>query len=55
VVCGERGLDIAYRLHVEGIEAELTSSFTDAISMFSSGSNVHVLAAYTAFHELVNS
>ena len=55
VVCGERGLDIAYRLHVEGIEAELTSNFTDAMSKFSTGSYVHVLAAYTAFHELVNS
>jgi UDP-N-acetylmuramoylalanine-D-glutamate ligase len=54
VVCGERGLDIAYRLHVEGIEAEVTSNFADAISKFSSGSNVHVLAAYTAFHELIN-
>jgi len=55
VVCGERGLDIAYRLHVEGIESEITSNFEEAISMFSEGSQVHVLAAYTAFHELINS
>lgn len=55
VVCGERALDIAYRLHVEGIEAEITSTFDQAISKFASGSSVHVLAAYTAFHELVNS
>lgn len=55
VVCGERALDIAYRLHVEGIEAEITSSFKDAISKFKSGASVQVLAAYTAFHELVNS
>ena len=55
VVCGERGLDIAYRLHVEGIESEITSNFEEAISMFSKGSQVHVLAAYTAFHELINS
>ena len=55
VVCGERALDIAYRLHVEGIEAEITSSFKDAISKFESGASVQVLAAYTAFHELVNS
>ena len=55
VVCGERALDIAYRLHVEGIEAEITSSFADAIAKFDSGASVHVLAAYTAFHELVNS
>jgi UDP-N-acetylmuramyl tripeptide synthase len=55
VVCGERALDIAYRLHVEGIEAEISSSFKDAISKFESGASVQVLAAYTAFHELVNS
>ena len=55
IVCGERALDIAYRLHVEGIEAEITSSFKEAISKFDSGASVHVLAAYTAFHELVNS
>ena len=55
VVCGERALDIAYRLHVEGIEAEITSSFKDAISKFESGASVQVLAAYTAFHELMNS
>ena len=55
IVCGERGLDIAYRLHVAGIEAELTANFEEAISKFSKGSYVHVLAAYTAFHELINS
>ena len=55
IVCGERALDIAYRLHVEGIEAEITSSFKEAISKFESGAHVQVLAAYTAFHELVNS
>jgi UDP-N-acetylmuramyl tripeptide synthase len=54
VVCGERALDIAYRLHVEGIEAEITSNFKEAIAKFDSGSSVQVLAAYTAFHELVN-
>ena len=55
VVCGERALDIAYRLHVEGIEAEITSNFDDAVSKFETGASIHVLAAYTAFHELVNS
>ena len=55
VVCGERALDIAYRLHVEGIEAEITTNFAEAIAKFEPGSDVHVLAAYTAFHELVNS
>jgi hypothetical protein len=42
-------------LHVEGIEAEIASSFNDAIAKFEKGASVHVLAAYTAFHELVNS
>lgn len=55
VVCGERALDIAYRLHVEGIEAEIVSNFEAAITKFPKNSQVHVLAAYTAFHELVNS
>lgn len=55
VVCGERALDIAYRLHVEGIEAEITTNFAEAIAKFEPGADVHVLAAYTAFHELVNS
>jgi len=54
IVCGERGLDIAYRLHVEGIEAEIATNFEEAISKFSKGEFVHVLAAYTAFHELIN-
>jgi len=53
IVCGERALDMAYRLHVEGIEVELTSNFNEAISKFAKGSQVYVLAAYTAFHELV--
>ena len=55
VVCGERALDMAYRLHVEGIESEIASTFKEAIAKFDSGSSVQVLAAYTAFHELVNS
>ena len=54
VVTGERALDIAYRLHVEGIEAEVVDSFDKAIKKFPRGSKVSVLAAYTAFFGLVN-
>jgi len=54
VVCGERGLDIAYRLHVEGIENALVDTFEEAMSAFPAGSNVSVLAAYTAFFALAS-
>ena len=53
VVTGERALDIAYRLHVEGIESEIVDTFDKAIKKFSKGSKVSVLAAYTAFFGLV--
>ena len=54
VVTGERALDIAYRLHVEGIEAEVVDTFEKVIKKFSKGSKVSVLAAYTAFFGLVS-
>jgi len=54
VVCGERGLDMAYRLHVEGIENTLVDSFEEAMSAFPAGSRVSVLAAYTAFFALAS-
>jgi UDP-N-acetylmuramyl tripeptide synthase len=53
VVTGERALDIAYRLHVEGVETEVVDTFDKAIKKFSNGSKVSVLAAYTAFFGLV--
>ena len=53
VVTGERALDIAYRLHVEGVESEIVDTFEKAINKFSKGSKVSVLAAYTAFFGLV--
>ena len=53
VVTGERALDIAYRLHVEGVEAEVVDTFEKTIKKFSKGSKVSVLAAYTAFFGLV--
>ena len=54
VVCGERGLDMAYRLHVEGIESNLVDTFEDAMAAFPDGSRVSVLAAYTAFFALAS-
>jgi len=54
IVTGERALDIAYRLHVEGVEATVMDSFEKAIKQFPRGSHVSVLAAYTAFFGLVS-
>jgi UDP-N-acetylmuramyl tripeptide synthase len=54
IVTGERALDIAYRLHVEGVEATVMDSFEKAIKQFPRGSHVSVLAAYTAFFGLMN-
>ncbi len=52
VVTGERGIDLAYRLHVEGVKAVLVTTFDEAIAYFAEG-EIEVLAAYTAFHGLV--
>jgi len=47
-------MDMAYRLHIEGIENTFVSTFEDAMSKFPAGSNVSVLAAYTAFFALAS-
>ncbi len=52
VVCGERALDIAYRLHIEGIEAKVTDTFDEALAL-TKNKEVSVLSAYTAFFGLV--
>jgi len=52
IVCGERGIDLAYRLHVEGIESQLVETFAAAI-LLTKDNEVSVLTAYTAFFELV--
>ena len=52
VVCGERGLDFAYRLSVEGVSNECVATFDEALTHFSG--LVEVLAAYTAFFKLVS-
>jgi hypothetical protein len=51
VVTGERGMDLSYRLHVQGVPNELVADFGAASTLFSG--SVEVLAAYTAFHGLV--
>ncbi len=52
IVTGERGVDLAYRIHTEGIESNLVDTFDEAIEALGLGS-VEVLAAYTAFFSLV--
>ena len=51
IVCGERGLDMAYRIHVEGISIKTVKTFEEAIAL-TEGPDVSVLSAYTAFFEL---
>jgi len=54
IVCGERALDMAYRLHVEGIESQVVENFDAATKLIPKGHAVNVLAAYTAFFGLVS-
>lgn len=53
-VTGERALDLAYRIKVEGIDATIVDSVLSAVSELPTG-EIEILAAYTAFHKLVNS
>ncbi len=51
VVCtGERRLDAAYRLHVQGITVEVAHTFAQAVSI--SDKPVQAIASYTAFQDL---
>jgi len=54
IVCGERAHDIHYRLHVAGIENTQAKSVSNAFAHFAATDNVEVLAAYTAFTQLVS-
>jgi len=54
IVCGERGMDLSYRLQVEGVANTLVDTFENAMNQFPSGSEVSVLAAYTAFFTLAS-
>jgi UDP-N-acetylmuramyl tripeptide synthase len=51
VVCGERALDIAYRMHVEGIPSQVVGTFEEAVALLE-GPDISALTAYTAFFEL---
>ena len=51
-VTGERALDMAYRIHVEGIESTVVTNVDEALAQCA-GHEVSVLSAYTAFFELV--
>jgi hypothetical protein len=53
IVCGERAHDISYRLEVAGITNTQEKSVSAAFSHFASTDKVEVLAAYTAFTQLV--
>lgn len=53
VICvGERKLDIAYRLHVQGIDVATATSFADAVANLSTGA-IEAIASYTAYQDLV--
>jgi UDP-N-acetylmuramyl tripeptide synthase len=52
VICiGERKLDIAYRLSVQGINVEVADSFAMAVESFGE-SEIEAIASYTAFQDL---
>ena len=52
VVTGERGLDLYYRLHVEGIDSSYAKNFYETLAHFESAEQIEVIAAYTAYFEL---
>lgn len=53
VICtGERQLDIAYRLRVQGVDVSTASDFSQAVQSFSSGS-IQAIVSYTAFQDLL--
>jgi len=52
VICvGERKLDIAYRLSVQGINVDIADSFAQAVKAFTD-SQIEAIASYTAFQDL---
>lgn len=53
VICtGDRRLDIAYRLSVQGIDVSVAESFATAVTNFSTGS-VQAVVSYTAYQDLL--
>jgi hypothetical protein len=52
VICtGDRRLDVAYRLHVAGVDVCVAESFSQAVGMFTS-EPIEAIASYTAFQDL---
>lgn len=52
VICtGERRLDVAYRLSVQGIDVDVASDFASAVASFSD-EKIEAIASYTAFQDL---
>jgi len=53
VVCtGERRLDVAYRLNVQGIDVSVASDFTQAVKGFAT-EPIQAIVSYTAFQDLL--
>jgi UDP-N-acetylmuramyl tripeptide synthase len=53
VVCtGDRRLDVAYRLSVQGIDVSVANSFTESVLQLSS-EPIQAIASYTAFQDLL--
>jgi UDP-N-acetylmuramyl tripeptide synthase len=52
VVCtGDRRLDIAYRLHVQGCDVQVAGTMQEAVEL-AGASNIEAIASYTAFQDL---
>ena len=52
VICtGERRLDVAYRIQVQGIAVEVATDFSQAVSKFPTGI-IQAVASYTAYQDL---
>jgi UDP-N-acetylmuramyl tripeptide synthase len=55
IVCtGDRRLDIAYRLSVQGIDVTLASNFVEAVQVFADRP-IQAIVSYTAFQDLLTS
>ena len=53
VICtGERRLDVAYRLSVQGIDVTVAPSFAQAVQEFS-GAPIQAIVSYTAYQDLL--
>lgn len=55
IICiGERKLDIAYRLSVQGLSVKVADSFASAVNQFTD-QKIEAIASYTAFQDLAAS